>query len=84
MKLIIYSTTPAAAQSLYDFTTDSKHEVVAFTDEKTNIKESKFLGLPVVLFDDIEKHYLTQEFGQPPLQPLLNDKMANVPFKIQI
>ncbi len=43
-------------------THDSDHQIVAFTSDKEYIKEDKFLGLPVVPFEDVEKKYPPSEY----------------------
>jgi sugar O-acyltransferase (sialic acid O-acetyltransferase NeuD family) len=63
MKMVIYGISPAALQSHYDFTTDTDHEVVAFTVDQGAIKEPEFLGLPVVPFETVETVYPPAEFG---------------------
>jgi sugar O-acyltransferase (sialic acid O-acetyltransferase NeuD family) len=63
MNIIIYGTSPAAIQSHYDFTTDTDHNVVAFTVEQKEIKEAEFLGLPVVPFETIESVFPPAEYG---------------------
>jgi sugar O-acyltransferase (sialic acid O-acetyltransferase NeuD family) len=63
MNIIIYGTSPAAIQSHYDFTTDTDHNVVAFTVEQKEIKEAEFLGLPVIPFETVESVYPPNEFG---------------------
>jgi len=56
-KLVIFGTGDIAQIAAYYFKIDSDHEVVAFTVDKQYIKEPVFEGLPVVPFEDIEKHY---------------------------
>lgn len=61
-KIIIYGTNSASAQSHYDFTQDSIHEVVAFTIRKSELKTEAFLGLPVVPFEELEIYYPPSEY----------------------
>lgn len=61
-KLIIYGNTAAGIQSLYDFSNDSEHEVVAFTVNRSEIKSDEFQGLPLVPFDEVEKIFPPDEF----------------------
>ena len=61
-KLVIYGISPAAVQSHYDFSTDSPYEVVAFTVERSDIKETELLGLPVVPFEEVEAIYPPADF----------------------
>jgi sugar O-acyltransferase (sialic acid O-acetyltransferase NeuD family) len=62
-KIIIYGSSVTAEQCAYDFTTDSEHEVVAFTLHRKEIKENEFLRLPVVPFEDIEKIYPPSDYS---------------------
>ncbi len=43
-------------------TNDSDYQIVAFTANKEYIKNKKFLGLPIVSFEDVEKLYPPSEF----------------------
>ena len=48
----------AFAEVAYEyFTWDSDYEVVAFSVEKAYLKRQQFLGLPVVPFEDVERHF---------------------------
>ena len=63
-KLIIFGTKDTAQLAKYYFDTDPKYnnyKVVAFTVDREHIKESRFEGLPVVAFEDIENIYNPQE-----------------------
>ena len=62
-KIVIYGVSPAAAQSHYDFTSDSNYVVAAFTIDKADLKQDEFLGLPVVPFEDVETLYPPAEYG---------------------
>jgi sugar O-acyltransferase (sialic acid O-acetyltransferase NeuD family) len=62
-KLIIFGNSPAAIQSHYDFSNDSQYEVVAFTVDRRDIKETELLGLPVVPFEEVENIYLPADFA---------------------
>jgi sugar O-acyltransferase (sialic acid O-acetyltransferase NeuD family) len=55
--LVIFGTGDIAQLAHYYFNTDSDYEVVAFTVDKYYIKESKFMGLPVVAFEDVATLY---------------------------
>lgn len=61
-KIIIYGNTAAAIQSLYDFSTDSEHDVVAFTVNRSEVRETEFCGLPLIPFDEVEKIYPPNEY----------------------
>ncbi len=43
------------------FTHDSPHEVAGFAVESAYKKRDEFFGLPVVAFEEIEKHFSPQE-----------------------
>ena len=62
-KILIFGVSPAAAQSHYDFTSDSRYVVAAFTIDKADMKQEEFLGLPVVPFEDVETLYPPAEYG---------------------
>ena len=51
-KLVIFGSGDIAQLAHYYFSTDSDHEVVAFTVDASYIKEPKFCRLPVVAFED--------------------------------
>jgi len=62
-KVIIFGVLDFASLAHYYLRTDSKHEVVAFTVSKEYMPDNAvFEGLPVVPFEDIEKHYSTDEY----------------------
>lgn len=61
-KIIIFGSGDIAQIAKYYFDIDSPHQVVAFTLDKNYIKEQEFEGLPIVPFEDIEKHYPPSEF----------------------
>lgn len=56
-KVIIFGTSQWAELAHFYLTHDSEHEVVAFTLDPDYIKEPTFKGLPVVAFDEVEKHF---------------------------
>ena len=55
--LVIFGYGDIAQLAYHYFSTDSNHEVVAFTVDANYIKESNFCGLPVVAFEDVAKKY---------------------------
>lgn len=61
-KLIIFGTGDIAQLAKYYFDTDSEHEVIAFTVDKTYLKEETFENKPVVAFEEIEKKYPPNKF----------------------
>ncbi|MCX6032771.1 MAG: acetyltransferase [Chloroflexi bacterium] len=56
-KVVIFGTSAGAALSHFCLTHDSPHEVVAFTVDRSYIKEEQFCGLPVIPFEEIESIY---------------------------
>jgi sugar O-acyltransferase (sialic acid O-acetyltransferase NeuD family) len=56
-KLIIFGAGDIAKLAHYYFTRDTDHEVAAFTVDKKYRKEANFLGLPLVSFEEVVKHY---------------------------
>lgn len=61
-KIVIFGTSQLASLAHFYFTHDSPHEVVAFTLDSDYITENEFRGLPVVSFEEIEKHYPPSEY----------------------
>jgi sugar O-acyltransferase (sialic acid O-acetyltransferase NeuD family) len=61
-KIVIFGTSQLASLAHFYFENDSPHQVVAFTLDNDYINESEFRGLPVVPFEDIEKHYPPTEY----------------------
>ena len=56
-KLVIYGTGPMAALAHFYFTQDSPHRVVGFTTDRATLTDTRMLGLPVVPFDEVERHF---------------------------
>jgi sugar O-acyltransferase (sialic acid O-acetyltransferase NeuD family) len=56
-KVVIFGTSAAAILSHFCLAHDSPYEVVAFTADRSYIKEGELRGLPVVPFEDIESIY---------------------------
>jgi sugar O-acyltransferase (sialic acid O-acetyltransferase NeuD family) len=56
-KVVIFGTSAAAVLSHFSLSNDSPYEVVAFTVDRSYIKEEKLCGLPVVPFEEIESTY---------------------------
>ncbi len=61
-KVVIFGTSLFAEVVHYYFTNESNYEVVAFTANASYLNDKEFLGLPVVAFEEIEKHYPCNEF----------------------
>ena len=62
VKVVIFGSEKLAELAHFYFTNDSPYEVVAFTVNKSFIKEKELMGLPIVPFEEIEKHYPPDEF----------------------
>lgn len=61
-KIVIFGTS-AFGQIAYEyFTQDTDYSVVAFTINKEFIDKSELFGLPVIAFEEIEKHFPPKEF----------------------
>jgi len=77
-KVIIFGTKDFAQLAHFYLTKDSEHKVTAFTVDKGFLKETKFLDLPVIEFEDIEKHYPPEKYKMfIPMSPLkLNEVRA--------
>jgi len=56
-KLVIFGAGDIARLAHYYFRHDSEHEVVAFTVDKDYRKDDKFLDLPLLDFEEINKRY---------------------------
>ena len=56
-RVIIFGVSQWAELAHFYFTHDSPHEVVAFTLDREYLESSSYKGLPVVAFDEVEKHY---------------------------
>lgn len=62
-RIVVFGTSQWAELAHFYFTHDSPHDVVAFTVDRDYLEASQFKGLPVVAFDEVEKHYPPEEFG---------------------
>ncbi len=60
--IVIFGTSQWAELAHFYLTHDSVHEVAAFTLDRDYLNESTYKGLPVVAFDEIEKHYPPDRF----------------------
>ena len=56
-KLILLGDSAFAEVAYEYFTHDSPYEVVAFSVEQAHLKRDRLVGLPVVPFEDLERHY---------------------------
>jgi sugar O-acyltransferase (sialic acid O-acetyltransferase NeuD family) len=61
-KVVVFGVSQWAELAHFYLTHDSPHEVVAFTLDRDYIESPSYKDLPVVPFDEIERHYPTDEF----------------------
>jgi sugar O-acyltransferase (sialic acid O-acetyltransferase NeuD family) len=61
-KLVVFGMGDIGRLAHYYFSHDSDHEVVAFTVDREYVKESTFLGLPVVEFEKVSQVYPPSEY----------------------
>ena len=61
-KVVVFGVSQWAELAHFYLTHDSLHEVVAFTLDRDYIESSSYKDLPVVPFDEVERHYSPAEF----------------------
>jgi sugar O-acyltransferase (sialic acid O-acetyltransferase NeuD family) len=61
-KLIIFGSGDIAQLAHYYFSNDSSYEVAAFTVNSEYIQNPTFCNLPIVAFEEIDKHYSPNEY----------------------
>jgi sugar O-acyltransferase (sialic acid O-acetyltransferase NeuD family) len=74
-KVIIFGTGQLASLAHFYFKNDTNYDIVAFTIDKTWIKNDHFEGKPLVSFDEIEKQYPPSEYKL--FAPLSFKKMSD-------
>jgi len=62
-KVIVFGTNDFAQLAHFYLTSDSDHEVIAFTVNKNFKIQDELLGLPVVEFDEIEKLFAPSDYS---------------------
>ena len=62
-RVVIFGAGDIARLAHRYFTTDSPHEVVAFTADGAYVKEEQFLGLPLVPFEEVARRYPPGDFA---------------------
>jgi len=62
-KIVIFGARNFAETAHYHFKYDGNHKVAAFTVDAPYLKEPTFNGLPVVAFEEVEKHFPPAEYG---------------------
>lgn len=60
--LVIFGTAEIAELAKFYFDHDSKYQVVAFTVDDDYVDGEEFLGLPVIPFSQVSKHYPPEEY----------------------
>ena len=60
--IVIFGSGDIAQLAHFYFTTDSSHEVAAFSVDEAFIKDTKFCGLPVVAFETVAQQYPPGEY----------------------
>lgn len=60
--VVVFGVSNWAELAHFYLTHDSPHDVVAFTLDRDYLKEPEFKGLPVVPFDEVERHYPPDQF----------------------
>jgi sugar O-acyltransferase (sialic acid O-acetyltransferase NeuD family) len=61
-KIVVFGVSQWAELAHFYLTHDSPHDVVAFTLDRTYIESAEYKGLPVVPFDEVERHFPPNEF----------------------
>lgn len=61
-KVVVFGTSQWAELAHFYLTHDSEHDVVAFTLDRDYIEAAEYKGLPVVAFDEVEKHFPPGEY----------------------
>lgn len=62
-KIVIFGISDLATQVSFYFQNDSNYEIVAYTVDAKFNKEGRFLGLPVIDFEEIEEKYPPESYG---------------------
>lgn len=82
-KLVVFGNGTMAKLAHFYFTHDSVYDVVAFTLDREFIKDTSFLGLPIVPFENLVDHYPPDDFqmfvaiGYKKLNSLRADKFKH-------
>ena len=61
-KIVLFGTGRGAEVAHRFISADSDHEVVAFTVDGANLREAHYRNLPVVPFEDVQRHYPPDQF----------------------
>lgn len=60
--VVIFGNGQFADMLHFYFSTDSGRKIAGFTVDRTHLKEAHFCGLPVVPFEEVEKHFPPQQY----------------------
>jgi sugar O-acyltransferase (sialic acid O-acetyltransferase NeuD family) len=60
--IVIFGAGKIADEAYFYLTNDSPHEVVAFAVDREHLSGDEKLGLPVIAFEDVERHYPPNEY----------------------
>lgn len=61
-KIVVFGNTKLAELAYLYFTRNHKIDVVAFTVDKSNLNTRKFMGLPLIPFETVEKYYPVKKY----------------------
>src|SRR5258708_11834496 len=61
-KVVVFGMGDIGRLAHYYFVHDSEHEIVAFSADREYVKESTYLGLPVVEFEKIDQVYPPSDY----------------------
>jgi sugar O-acyltransferase (sialic acid O-acetyltransferase NeuD family) len=61
-KIVVFGTSQWAELAHFYLTNDSPHQVVGFTLDRDYIRSKEYKELPVVPFDEVERHFPPDEF----------------------
>ena len=75
-KVVVFGVSQWAELAHFYLTHDSPHDVVAFTVDREYVRDSDYKGLPVIAYDEIERHYPPHEFSM--FIPMSFKKMNHV------
>lgn len=58
--LVIFGNGQMAEFAYARFRRDSRYEIVGFTVDRSHLRETRFCNLPIVTFDEVERHFPAQ------------------------
>ena len=61
-KIVIFGDSQLASLAHFYFTHDSPHTVAGFTVDQAYLQSSEYEGLPMVAFEEVEKHFPADEY----------------------